>query len=66
MGLILMVVGFMWWWPLGLIILVALIANGRIGYRHRLQFADQLMRRLCDEYLHPRVDDEMPIVQRVR
>ena len=39
MGLILMVLGFMWWWPLGLIILVALIANGRIGYRHRLQFA---------------------------
>jgi hypothetical protein len=31
--------GFMWWWPLGLIILAALIANGRIGYRRRLQFA---------------------------
>ena len=39
MGLILMVVGFMWWWPLGLIILAALIANGRIGYGRRLQFA---------------------------
>ena len=39
MGLILMVLGFMWWWPLGLIILAALIANGRIGYRRRLQFA---------------------------
>jgi hypothetical protein len=26
-------------WPLGLIILAALIANGRIGYRRRLQFA---------------------------
>jgi hypothetical protein len=39
MGLFLMVLGFMWWWPLGLIILAALIANGRIGYRHRLQFA---------------------------
>ena len=34
-----MVLGFMWWWPLGLIILAALIANGRIGYRRRLQFA---------------------------
>ena len=31
MGLFLMVLGFMWWWPLGLIILAALIANGRIG-----------------------------------
>ena len=39
MGLILMLVGFMWWWPLGLIILAVLIANGRIGYRRRLQFA---------------------------
>ena len=39
MGLILMVVGFMWWWPLGLIILAVLIANGQIGYRRRLQFA---------------------------
>ena len=39
MGLILMVLGFMWWWPLGLIVLAALIANGRIGYRRRLQFA---------------------------
>ena len=39
MGLFLMVLGFMWWWPLGFIILAALIANGRIGYRHRLQFA---------------------------
>jgi len=39
MGLFLMVLGFMWWWPLGLIILAALIANGRIGYRRRLQFA---------------------------
>ena len=36
MGLVLMVLGFMWWWPLGLIILAALIANGRIGYRRRL------------------------------
>jgi Protein of unknown function (DUF2852) len=39
MGLFLMVLGFMWWWPLGLIILAALIANGRIGYRRRQQFA---------------------------
>jgi hypothetical protein len=39
MGLFVMVLGFMWWWPLGLIILAALIANGRIGYRRRLQFA---------------------------
>src|ERR1700723_3262925 len=39
MGLFLMVLGFIWWWPLGLIILAALIANGRIGYRRRLQFA---------------------------
>jgi Protein of unknown function (DUF2852) len=39
MGLVLMIVGFIWWWPLGLIILAALIASGRIGYRRRMQFA---------------------------
>jgi Protein of unknown function (DUF2852) len=39
MGLVFMILGFIWWWPLGLIILAALIASGRIGYRRRLQFA---------------------------
>jgi hypothetical protein len=39
MGLVLMILGFIWWWPLGLIILAALIASGRIGYRRRMQFA---------------------------
>jgi hypothetical protein len=34
-----MILGFIWWWPLGLVILAALIANGRIGYRRRMQFA---------------------------
>jgi hypothetical protein len=31
MGLVLMIVGFIWWWPLGLIILAALIASGVSG-----------------------------------
>src|SRR4029077_6772788 len=48
MGLVLMVLGFMWWWPLGLIILAALIANGRIGYRRRLQFAGNGPTDECD------------------
>jgi hypothetical protein len=39
MGLVLMILGFIWWWPLGLIVLAALIASGRIGYRRRMQFA---------------------------
>jgi Protein of unknown function (DUF2852) len=39
MGLVLMILGFIWWWPLGLIILAALIASGRVGYRRRMQFA---------------------------
>ena len=34
-----MVLGFMWGRPLELTILAALIANGRVGYRRRLQFA---------------------------
>jgi hypothetical protein len=29
---LMMILGFIWWWPLGLIILVALMATGRIGY----------------------------------
>jgi Protein of unknown function (DUF2852) len=39
MGLVFMILGFIWWWPLGLIILAALIASARIGYRRRMQFA---------------------------
>jgi hypothetical protein len=38
-ALILMILGFIWWWPLGLIILAALIASGRIGCWHRPMFA---------------------------
>jgi hypothetical protein len=35
MALILMVLGFVWWWPVGLLILGFLIARGRLGYwRH--------------------------------
>jgi Protein of unknown function (DUF2852) len=32
---LLMILGFIWWWPVGLIILVALMASGRIGYWRR-------------------------------
>jgi hypothetical protein len=32
---LMMILGFIWWWPLGLIILVALMASGRIGYWRR-------------------------------
>ena len=31
MAIVLMILGFIWWWPLGLLILAALIASGRIG-----------------------------------
>ncbi len=31
MALVLMILGFIWWWPLGLIILGFLIAHGRFG-----------------------------------
>jgi hypothetical protein len=35
MPLILMVLGFIWWWPLGLVMLGFLIARGRFGgWRH--------------------------------
>jgi hypothetical protein len=32
MPVILMVLGFMWWWPLGLLILAFMIARGRFGW----------------------------------
>lgn len=38
MALILMILGFIWWWPLGLIILGMLIAS-RFGCWHRPMFA---------------------------
>ena len=39
MAVILMILGFIWWWPVGLIILAVLIARGRLGCWHRPQFA---------------------------
>ena len=35
MALVFMILGFIWWWPLGLLILAVLIASGRIGCWHR-------------------------------
>jgi hypothetical protein len=35
MAVVLMILGFIWWWPLGLFILAILFATGRIGrWRH--------------------------------
>ena len=39
MAVILMILGFLWWWPLGLIVLAFLIARGRFGHGSRLSFA---------------------------
>jgi hypothetical protein len=39
MAVILMILGFIWWWPLGLMILALLIAGGRMGCWHRPIFA---------------------------
>jgi len=39
MAVILMILGFIWWWPLGLIILAILIGSGRIGCWHRPIYA---------------------------
>jgi hypothetical protein len=39
MALILMILGFVWWWPVGLIILGFLIARGRLGTWRRPSFA---------------------------
>jgi hypothetical protein len=39
LALVLMILGFIWWWPVGLIILAFLIARGRFGHWHRPSFA---------------------------
>jgi len=39
MALVLMILGFIWWWPLGLIILGFLIARGGFGCWRRPMFA---------------------------
>ena|SRR5579883_1306099 len=39
MAVILMILGFVWWWPIGLIILGFLIARGRFGHGCRPSFA---------------------------
>ena len=44
MPIILTVLGFMWWWPVGLLILAFLIAKGKFGcwasFRLRRRWAD--------------------------
>ena len=37
--LILMILGFIWWWPIGLVILAVLLARGRLGCWHRPMYA---------------------------
>ena len=39
MPVILMILGFVWWWPLGLLMLGFLIARGRFGYWRHLSYA---------------------------
>ena len=41
MPLILMILGFIWWWPLGLIILGFLLARGRFGCWRRPIYAGE-------------------------
>ena len=43
MALVLTVLGFLWWWPLGLIILGFMIARGRFGWRHHIYAGDGSM-----------------------
>ena len=41
MALVLTILGFLWWWPLGLVILVFMIARGKFGcWRHPLYAGD--------------------------
>ncbi len=39
MAVILMILGFVWWWPVGLLILGFLIARRKLGYGRHLNYA---------------------------
>jgi hypothetical protein len=41
MPIILTVLGFMWWWPLGLLLLALFIGRGKFGYRRHLSYAGE-------------------------
>ncbi len=44
MHIVLMILAFIWWWPLGLVVLGLLIARRRLGYsRHALYAGDDKM-----------------------
>jgi hypothetical protein len=39
MPIILTVLGFLWWWPIGLLLLGLFVGRGRFGCRHHLSYA---------------------------
>ena len=39
MPIILTVLGFLWWWPLGLVLLGLFLGRGKFGYRRHLAYA---------------------------
>jgi Protein of unknown function (DUF2852) len=39
MPIILTVLGFLWWWPIGLLLLGLFIGRGKFGRRHHLSYA---------------------------
>ena len=39
MPIVLTVLGFLWWWPLGLLMLAFWLARGRFGCRHTVAYA---------------------------
>ncbi len=41
MAIVLMILGFVWWWPVGLVILGFLFARRKLGWAHRLHYAGE-------------------------
>jgi Protein of unknown function (DUF2852) len=63
MALVLMILGFIWWWPVGLLILAALIASGRIGCGwRRPMYAGSGPMNWCDHNMS-RWEDKMARMQ---
>jgi Protein of unknown function (DUF2852) len=63
MALVLMILGFIWWWPIGLVVLAFLIARGRFGCWHRPAFAGSGQMGGCWDHKMDRWEGKMARMQ---
>src|SRR6201996_5943961 len=62
MPIILTVLGFLWWWPIGLLLLGLFIGRGKFGRRHALSYAGDAP-MFCGNHARDRWDRKMSRLQ---